>query len=157
VKIALAGFMAVGKSTIGRILAQKLGLMFVDLDLEIENLGQSIPELFALGERHFREKEHEMLLQWRDASDIVLALGGGSLHFGTTSQWIEDYFQVYTLQTSWESLEKRILFSNRPLGIDAKVLFERRHKLYSQIGQQIDVELKSPQEITDIIMERIKC
>lgn len=156
-KIALAGFMAVGKSTIGRILAQELGLRFVDLDVEIEKLGQSIPELFTLGEDHFREKEQEILLQLRDTSAIVLALGGGSLHFGTTSQWIEDYFQVYTLQSSWESLEKRILASNRPLAVNAKGLFEQRREIYSQVGQQIDVENKSPQECTAIILEHMKC
>ncbi|MET1260882.1 shikimate kinase [Flagellimonas sp. DF-77] len=90
-KIVLLGYMASGKSTIGKALAEKRGLPFFDLDTEIEKAsGMSIPELFEKkGEIYFRRKESEVL---RDVigskSAFVLSLGGGTPCYGTNMEAI---------------------------------------------------------------------
>ncbi len=80
--VALTGFMAVGKSTVGRVLASLLRWRFVDLDCEIErSTGQRVQEIFARqGEPHFRQLESEALRSVLMASTApsVIALGGGT-------------------------------------------------------------------------------
>jgi shikimate kinase len=77
--IALTGFMAVGKSVVGRNLARRLGRRFVDLDKLIEkNEGMKVREIFRRkGESHFRQVEKETLAQVLLQSEQVIATGGG--------------------------------------------------------------------------------
>lgn len=83
-KIFLIGFMGSGKTTIGRMLAGKLGYEFIDLDKWIESAeGRTIPEIFTDpardGEAYFRELEHkylqDLMIRWNDA---VISTGGGT-------------------------------------------------------------------------------
>ena len=68
-KICLTGFMACGKSTVGRCLASRLGWRFLDLDaLIVEREGKSIPEIFLEGEAVFRQKEYEALVAALDGA-----------------------------------------------------------------------------------------
>jgi shikimate kinase len=78
--IVLVGMMGAGKSTIGRRLAGRLGLPFVDADTEIEAAaGMTIPEIFELhGEPHFRDGEARVIARLLDNGPGVLATGGGS-------------------------------------------------------------------------------
>lgn len=78
-KIVLVGIMGAGKSTVGRLLADRLGYAFVDLDDEVEALaGRSIPEIFdAGGETLFRELEEEATALQDETTGAVLAVGGG--------------------------------------------------------------------------------
>ena len=77
--IALIGFMGTGKTTVGRILATKLGKEFIELDSLIEQkAGKSIPEIFRQdGEIGFRELEIEMVKEISDKKNAVIACGGG--------------------------------------------------------------------------------
>ncbi len=77
--IILTGFMGTGKSTLGRLLAVKLGYRFVDTDQLIEaQIGQSIAELFAQqGEAAFRRLEAELVEDLAQKSRLVIATGGG--------------------------------------------------------------------------------
>ncbi len=79
--IFLAGFMGTGKTKIGRLLAQRLGRVFVDTDHLIEEkAGQSIPQIFATqGEVAFRQLEHQCLAEAAARPDAVIALGGGAI------------------------------------------------------------------------------
>ena len=79
--IVLVGLMGAGKSTVGRRLADKLGLPFVDADHEIEAAaGKTIPEIFAdHGEAYFREGERKVIARLLDSGAAVLATGGGAL------------------------------------------------------------------------------
>lgn len=79
-KIFLIGYMASGKSTAAKKLAQKLGLESVDLDKEIEKTaGMSIPEIFkAEGEKAFRKREQTELRTWLQKDNYVMACGGGT-------------------------------------------------------------------------------
>src|SRR5437660_1222425 len=77
--IFLTGFMGSGKTTLGKILANRLQWEFIDLDeLIIERAGRSIPEIFSeFGEAHFRLLEREALRSLAARSPAVVALGGG--------------------------------------------------------------------------------
>lgn len=77
--VILVGFMGVGKSTVGRLLARRLGLCFVETDAMITaREGRSIPEIFAQsGEAHFRRLEAEVLEALGDKRGHVIATGGG--------------------------------------------------------------------------------
>src|SRR5262249_56863422 len=78
--VVLVGMMGAGKSTIGRRLAARLNLPFVDADTEIEAAaGMSIPEIFeAHGEPHFRDGEARVIARLLENGPGVLATGGGS-------------------------------------------------------------------------------
>ncbi|MEH2489820.1 shikimate kinase [Bradyrhizobium sp. AZCC 2230] len=79
--IVLVGMMGVGKSTIGKRLAARLGLRFFDADVEIEvaHAGMTIPEIFTThGEPYFRDGEARVIARLLDGGPIVLATGGGA-------------------------------------------------------------------------------
>jgi shikimate kinase len=79
-RIVLTGFMGAGKSTVGRLLAARVGWDFLDLDSVIESLtGLTIPVIFAThGESHFRQLESDALASALGRDNLVLALGGGA-------------------------------------------------------------------------------
>ncbi len=78
--VVLVGMMGAGKSTIGRRLAARLGLSFLDADSEIEAAaGMSIPDIFeAHGEPHFRDGEARVIARLLESGPAVLATGGGA-------------------------------------------------------------------------------
>ncbi|MCX8024536.1 MAG: shikimate kinase, partial [Thermanaerothrix sp.] len=80
-RLILTGFMGTGKTTVGKIVAAKMGSPFVDLDEVIcHRTGQSIPEIFARkGETVFREIESQALREILTQDRVVLATGGGTL------------------------------------------------------------------------------
>ena len=79
-RIVLTGFMGSGKTTLGRLVAARLGWTFLDLDHYIESrTGLSVPEIFALhGEPHFRRVESTALVSALGKPNTVIALGGGT-------------------------------------------------------------------------------
>jgi shikimate kinase len=80
-RIVLTGFMGSGKSTVGPLLASRLGWRFVDVDDVIEaEAGAKITELFTkYGEAEFRCREHEVITRLVEGEELVLALGGGAI------------------------------------------------------------------------------
>src|SRR5215467_4731544 len=78
--IVLVGMMGAGKSSVGRRLAQRMGIAFVDADTEIEKAaGMSIPDIFAVrGEPDFRAGEARVIARLLDGGPQVLATGGGA-------------------------------------------------------------------------------
>lgn len=79
--LALVGMMGAGKSTVGRRLAARLAMPFVDADTEIERAaGMSIPEIFeSHGEPHFRDGEARVIARLLNGGPVVLATGGGAV------------------------------------------------------------------------------
>jgi shikimate kinase len=77
--LILIGPMGAGKTSIGRRLADRFGLRFVDLDREIEiEAGRKIPEIFSVeGEASFRRREHDCLAAWLEKQAVLIATGGG--------------------------------------------------------------------------------
>ncbi len=112
-KIVLLGYMGSGKSVVGRALAEKLQLVFLDLDDEIKvQEGRDIPEIFkTLGEIYFRRKETEVLQSLLNSDkDFVLSLGGGTPCYGKNLQLIKNSGEttLIYLKTSLEELKKRL-------------------------------------------------
>ena len=78
-RVVLVGFMASGKSSVGRLLADRLGVSFVDIDSEVERLaGCALPELFRdRGEAAFRDFERQATVRAVETIPVVIATGGG--------------------------------------------------------------------------------
>lgn len=96
--IVLIGLMGVGKSTVGRRLAARLGLPFVDADLEIEAAaGMSIADIFdRFGEPYFRDGERRVIARLIDGRRKVIATGGGAfLNAGTRALILEQALAIW--------------------------------------------------------------
>jgi len=107
--IVLVGFMGAGKTTVGHLLSECLGLPFVDSDVVIEQrAGSSIRQFFAEhGEPAFRELESQVVCELIDGSEAVLALGGGAAGHPDTVTRLKSA-QVIYLQVSYEEAMLRV-------------------------------------------------
>lgn len=116
--IVLVGLMGVGKTTVGRRLAQKLGLPFVDADEEIEAAaGMTIAEIFErFGEPYFRDGERRVIARLVDGAPKVIATGGGAFMNEQTRALILDRATAVWLEADIETLIDRVRRRNtRPL------------------------------------------
>ena len=116
--IVLVGLMGAGKSTIGRRLAQKLDLAFVDADAEIEQAaGKSVQDIFREhGEASFREGERRVIARLLESGPLVLATGGGAFMNEETRNNISRSGIAVWLKADIELLMKRVRRrDNRPL------------------------------------------
>ncbi|MGE4428264.1 MAG: bifunctional shikimate kinase/3-dehydroquinate synthase [Solirubrobacteraceae bacterium] len=137
--IVLIGFMGAGKSTGGRLVANRLRARMVDTDKVIEKrLGMTLPDYFAKhGEAAFREVEEQVVLELLDRSDgDVIALGGGTLQHRAVREALHRHTVVWIhvgLPTAW----RRVKRSKRPLARDRKAfnrLYRERQELYEQVA-----------------------
>ena len=116
--IVLVGLMGAGKTTVGRRLAEKLSLAFVDADHEIElAAGQTIPEIFAQhGEAYFRDGERKVIARLLENGAQVLATGGGAYMNAETRATIKRTAIAIWLRADFDLLMSRVRRrSNRPL------------------------------------------
>jgi shikimate kinase len=116
--IVLVGMMGAGKSTIGRRLAARLRLPFLDADIEIEAAaGMSIPDIFEThGEPHFRDGEARVIARLLDNGPTVLATGGGAFMRDDTRGRIRDKAISIWLKADAEVILKRVKRrADRPL------------------------------------------
>ena len=116
--IALVGLMGAGKSSIGRRLANALGLPFVDADEEVEKAaGRSIPDIFEeLGEAAFRDGERRVIARLLDGPAQVLATGGGAFISPQTRAKIHERGISVWLKADIDVLSRRLRRrSDRPL------------------------------------------
>lgn len=107
--ICLIGLMGSGKSTIGPLLAQRLGYTFVDLDEEIStSMGRPIREIFEqLGEEKFRDEERSQLRHFCQQEKQIIACGGGVVVAADNLECLRRQTTVY-LQASPETLARRV-------------------------------------------------
>ena len=117
--VVLIGMMGAGKSTIGRRMALRLRLPFVDADTEIEtaHAGMTIPEIFAAhGEPYFRDGEARVIARLLDNGPAVIATGGGAFMREETRARIRDRAVSIWLKADAEVIMKRVRRrSDRPL------------------------------------------
>ena len=108
--IVLIGLMGVGKTTVGRRLAQRLGLSFVDADEEIEEAaGMTVSEIFErFGEPYFRDGERRVIARLIDGSPKVIATGGGAFMNEQTRALILDRATAVWLEADIEVLVERV-------------------------------------------------
>lgn len=147
-RIFLAGFMGAGKSTVGRHLAERLGLPFFDLDVQIERrAGATIREIFQhRGEADFRRLEHDALRTLCDHPRLVAATGGGTLTVGSNreliarsglSVWLHPPFATIVERLGGAGKEDRPLFRNE---VQAWELYRERLPTYQSCDLRVDVE-----------------
>src|SRR6195952_3071203 len=117
--VVLVGMMGAGKSTIGRRLAARLRLPFLDADVEIEaaHAGMTIPEIFAVhGEPYFRDGEARVIGRLLDNGPAVIATGGGAFMREETRNRIRDKAVSLWLKADADIIMKRVKRrADRPL------------------------------------------
>jgi len=152
--IVLIGMMGAGKSSIGRRLAARLAIPFVDADTEIESAaGMTIPEIFQKhGEPYFRAGEARVIARLLDNGPSVLATGGGSIMDPHTRELIREKGISIWLNADLDVLVKRTKRRNdRPLVEKLKELMPLREPFYAQS----DIVVCSRDEPHDTIIDAI--
>lgn len=118
-RILLVGFMAAGKTTIGKALAKDLGLQFVDLDLYIESrYHATVSQIFAeRGEEGFRQIERNMLHEVAEFEDVIIATGGGTPCFFDNMEYMNAQGTTVFLDASVDVIFTRLTIARtqRPL------------------------------------------
>ena len=145
----LVGFMGAGKTTVGRIIAERLGQPFVDSDVLIEQrLGREIRDIFATeGEAYFRELEHATVADLVRGPEAVVALGGGAAEDKRTRAVLRNARVVY-LRVSYDEAMSRIRGDKfRPLlsRPDLDKVYQRRLPIYQDVSVfTIDTDGRRP-------------
>ena len=154
--IVLVGFMGSGKTTVGRLLAERTGMPLVDMDTLIEErAGKSINDIFAEdGEPHFRSLEREIVKELSARSEQVISTGGGIVLNPDNITDFEKSGLVVCLLVDAETVLDRVRHDNtRPLlagDKEAKIieLLQSRKHLYESITHRIDTSGRPSPEPT---------
>lgn len=161
-RIVLTGFMGSGKSTVGPLLARRLGWNFIDVDDVIEaDAGAAIAELFAReGEARFRDREHATIARLAAEEAQVLSLGGGAIERADTRDLL-----LNTPATLLVHLEVKLATTLarcagtehiRPVLADEANLsnrYGRRLPLYRLAHVSIAVDALTPEEVVEAVLQ----
>ena len=156
----LVGFMGAGKTTVGRIIAERLGQPFVDSDVLIEQrLGREIRDIFATeGEAYFRELEHATVADLVRGPEAVIALGGGAVEDRRTRAVLRNARVIY-LRVSYDQAMSRIQGDRfRPLlsRPDLDDVYQRRLPIYEDVSVfTIDTDGRRPDAIADEVLAEL--
>jgi shikimate kinase len=134
----LVGFMGAGKTTVGHIIAERLGQPFVDSDVLIEQrLGRDIREIFATeGEAYFREVEHATVAELVSGPDAVIALGGGAVEDPRTRALLGNARVIYLRVDYDEAVSRVQRDEDRPMlrRPDLDQVYKRRLPVYEDLS-----------------------
>lgn len=163
-RVVLVGFMAAGKSTVGRLLADRAGYSFVDLDEAVEEMaGRPIPDIFREdGEEAFREMEAEVTRRVDDLRRVVIAAGGGWMARAELRDRWPDAARVWlevspetVLERIGEDLESRpMLDPGSPLR-SIRAILEARRTDYARAEYRVDTDGRDPGEVVRALVERL--
>ena len=160
-RIVLTGFMGSGKSTVGPLLAERLGWRFVDADdVIVAETGMAIAEFFARhGEAAFRERERETIARLAGEDALVLALGGGAIEdAGTRELFLNGPGNLLVhLEVSLETARVRCggTEDTRPVLRDEARLaarYEKRLPLYAQAPVTVLTDELTAGEVADAVL-----
>ncbi|MGC2423290.1 MAG: shikimate kinase [Nitrospirota bacterium] len=154
--ITLVGFMGTGKTTVGRILAKKLGYRFIDVDEEIEReQGVSITHIFSkMGEPYFRQLERGLIKTLSLREGLIISAGGGAVVDENNVEAMKQGGALVCLTARPDEIMKRVgNSSNRPLlqvpDPMAKImeLMGKREPFYSKADFMVDTTTMTPEEV----------
>ena len=168
--VALIGFMATGKTTVGNFLAKRLGENYqhIEMDQMIENLaGKSIPEIFSQdGEKYFRKLEVLICKKIAKMDNCVISCGGGAVLNKRNIKNLHKKAIIIHLRSSLEAIYERILINGiktRPVinkenfEEEIKRIYKIRSPLYQKIADvEVETSDKDVDTIVDEIIERLK-
>jgi len=162
--IVLVGFMGVGKTTIGRKLAVRLGYKFIDIDYQIEREQQcKITEIFAQhGEAHFRKLETCALERLIKVKNTIIATGGGILTTPGNMNIVRKIGKSVYLEASIDDIFERVsrnkkrplLQTENPLKTITE-LYEKRKELYSQADININTNSMNMWKVVSLIIREL--
>ena len=163
--IVLIGFMGTGKTSIGRLLATRLGCAFHDLDKKIEEQhGMSIPAMFAQhGEPYFRAREKEAVRDAAGRTNLVIATGGGTVKDAENVALLRQNGILVALTADVDTILQRTAARGKRPVLDsadagdrraavARLLEERRH-LYESADITVDTSGRAPLEVAEYIIQ----
>ena len=157
----LVGFMGTGKTTVGRMVAQRMGFALLDSDHEIERLrGKPVARIFAEeGEAVFRSLERDFIERGHPPARTVVACGGGLVTSPGLLELMQKKGVVICLQASIETILKRTAGnSNRPLlnveDPEARLreLYAQREPVYRRSGTLILTDARPLEDIVNHVM-----
>jgi len=164
VNLYLIGLMGVGKTTVGKLIAQEIGYRFVDTDeVIVKATGKSINEIFAEhGEAEFRKLEGDVLAQVCAYTKLVVATGGGIVMQQQNWSYLHHGLIIW-LDAPVEIILQRLVEDHtRPLLQDADMesklrsLLEQRQPMYSQADLHITISaIETPEDIATRILATI--
>lgn len=162
--IILIGPPGAGKTSVGKALAKKLSLNFLDSDKVVEEKsGKSIPEIFITdGEPAFREMERAVVIDLIENQDGVIALGGGSVMDLEVSKRLLPMANVVFLDVSISNAAPRVGFNrDRPLLLGNPrqqwiALMEKRRSTYEALAKaRVSTDNKKPVEVVEEIVKEL--
>lgn len=159
--IVLIGMPGCGKSTIGKELADKLGIKFCDLDEYIvENTGKSIPEIFKCGEDHFRKIESKAVVEVSGVYPQVIATGGGVVKNSENIHRLKKNGVIIFINRPIEKIFTDVDILSRPLLTSGKEkiykLYEERYPLYKKYCDYEIINDGTSDEARDKIITYLK-
>ncbi|MEY2957577.1 MAG: Shikimate kinase/3-dehydroquinate synthase [Actinomycetota bacterium] len=163
--VVLTGFMATGKSTVGRLLADRLGYGFVDTDAVIESRRGPIPQIFAEhGEGEFRRLERELATELAARRGLVIATGGRMLVDPDNAEVLGATGTVVCLTAPADTVIARVLadgVEGRPMLVGSDLptrirgLLAERESAYRRFTQ-VDTDDRSPIEVCEAVLEVVE-
>jgi len=161
--IVLVGFMAAGKSRIGRLLARRLNLPFVDTDSRIEeHFRRSVTEIFSqLGEAEFRRAEREVISRLLSQEAKVISVGGGAFIDNETRSTVNGQAVTVWLDVPFDIVLARLSRSeSRPLAAhkseqEIRALWDQRRTYYAQAHLRIATGKRDPERVVDAIIAQL--
>lgn len=158
--IVLVGVPGAGKTTVGKLLADKLGQSFTDSDQVIENrAGKSVSDIFTQdGEPAFRVLEHDVIQDLVSSGDGVIALGGGALGNDETRELVKSATAVWLVTGLAQAVDRVGMNRNRPLLLgnvrgQLADLMNAREPLYREVASlTVDTSSLTPEEVVSEII-----
>jgi shikimate kinase len=160
--LILVGLPGVGKTTIGRAAARRLGRAFLDFDEEIERRsGMQVREIFRLkGEEHFRALEFALTRELSSTGGMVLSPGGGWITQPGSVELLRSTGRIIYLRASPEAVARRLrrvetrpLLAGRDPVVALRELYEKRVALYETAHVVLDTERLARQQLITKVVE----
>jgi shikimate kinase len=163
--VILTGFMATGKSSVGRLLAGRLGYEWVDTDAVIEARHGPIPEIFSgRGEETFRAAERDLAVELAERDGLVISTGGRMMLDPPSAEALGRGSRVFCLTAAPHEVLRRVRAQHgpkRPL-LDGEnpagrieVLLAERTAAYAQF-EQVPTDGRTPKDVVDDVLSRLE-